>query len=221
MSRLLDGNLSERNAVRVVLAGFGISFLTTGIVGLFVQPVAARVLVAIPPLTLRLLLAVTVSPLITMIYLKTRTSYFPKITAKKDGFVLTSGAGCVAVWGVMLIQSFLLDKQSPFVHDISNAAPFYYYSNLVLVIFVGPFVEELLYRGFFLEIVRRKQSTSLAVVFTSLLFTIEHLWGGLEIGLLFVFLDSMVLSFVYIRNGLVASMAVHAFANALFFFLYS
>jgi membrane protease YdiL (CAAX protease family) len=221
MSGLPDKDFSSTRPVRVVLTGFALSFVTKGIVGLFVQPVAARALASIPPLTLSLLLAVTVSPLITMTYLKARTGYFPKVTGKKDGFVLFSGAGCVAVWGVMLLQGFLLDKHSPFVHDIMNAPPFYYYSNLGLFILGGPFVEELLYRGFFLEILRRKQTTSWAVVITSFLFTLGHLWGGLDIGLLFVFLGSVIFSFVYIRNGLVASMVVHAFDNALFFFFYS
>ena len=111
---------------------------------------------------------------------------------------------------------------------ILEAYPYYFELNLFLSIIWGPFIEEVLFRGYFLEILKSSWSVKASILVSSLLFTIGHK-GLAEIllngkwhyimSVLMIFLSSVVFSAAYIRGGLLAAAIIHMFANLYFFII--
>jgi membrane protease YdiL (CAAX protease family) len=94
-------------------------------------------------------------------------------------------------------------------------------TNFQLVIFlletilVGPFLEELLYRKYFLEILRSKFSLVFAVFITMLIETSFH-YDYDFIGLVYVFFWAMISSIIYLNSRLGVSFCIHSAHNGLF-----
>jgi membrane protease YdiL (CAAX protease family) len=200
------------------LTGFSILFGTNVVNGFFLRPLLAEIFPQFPWITLGLLLSVTNAPLAAFIYLILRIGFVPKFSIERETFLWSVGTGMALIWTVNSAQTLVLGQISVQMQGILNASPSYYLLNLFLLILWGPFVEEIFFRGYFLEILYQKHSTLKALLFSSALFTFGHVWGGFNGSLVFIFLASVVFSLVYIKGGLVASILVHIFANADFFY---
>jgi len=87
----------------------------------------------------------------------------------------------------------------------------------VLGVFVAPFVEELIFRGFIYPVVERRLGSLLAVVITALLFTLLHLgqlWGSLT-GIMLILLVGITLSTIRAgTDSLIPSFVVHLSYNS-------
>jgi uncharacterized protein len=103
---------------------------------------------------------------------------------------------------------------------LSFQYPFYFLINALSVVIFAPFIEELIFRGFFQSYLRRFCSRMGAIVGTSLLFAFFHFsreqgLGNVPLlGSLFVF--SIFLGFIYEKQrSLAASISLHATFNLL------
>jgi membrane protease YdiL (CAAX protease family) len=86
-------------------------------------------------------------------------------------------------------------------------------TGLLLHVFVGPLIEEIVYRGLFLQIGRRYLSTSTAVGLSSLAFALTHFIRG-PATVLIAFVMSLLISWVFIRSGsLIPGYVLHATFN--------
>ena len=88
----------------------------------------------------------------------------------------------------------------------------WYWLSVVSVIGIGPFLEEAIFRRYFLEILRRHFPQSIALLITAGISILFHF--GLEIpGLIFVFIVQFLLGVVYVTSRLGVSFMVHALIN--------
>ncbi|MBX9743346.1 MAG: CPBP family intramembrane metalloprotease [Chthoniobacterales bacterium] len=86
-------------------------------------------------------------------------------------------------------------------------------SLITMAIFVAPFAEELLFRGYLYGVARRFLGRLPAIILTSLFFAAAHLHAPSMLGL---FLLAIVLCLVYERTGsLWANICIHATFNTL------
>lgn len=112
-------------------------------------------------------------------------------------------------------------------NTITLPKPYSYYI-FILVIFIVPILEETLYRGYIFEGTRKKLGDYVAAIVTSILFLIGHATFAINsiydavlniIPALFIFISSLLFTFVYIWGRIAASIIVHAFANLYLLYL--
>jgi len=99
--------------------------------------------------------------------------------------------------------------------DHSRAVEFLTLSlaGLFLHVFLGPLVEEIVYRGLFLQVGRRYLPAWTAVGLSSLVFALTHLMRG-PATVLIAFAMSLLISWVFIRSGsLIPGYVLHATFN--------
>ena len=66
----------------------------------------------------------------------------------------------------------------------------------------------------FFEIIRRKWTDTIALLFSTVLFVFPHwVFGTFDINLLFIFLYSVVFTLIYMECGLIGSSLTHMFVN--------
>jgi membrane protease YdiL (CAAX protease family) len=86
-----------------------------------------------------------------------------------------------------------------------------------LGVFVAPFVEEVIFRGFIYPVVERRYGKLSAVIATAMLFTTVHLsqlWGS-WVGIVLILLVGLTLSTVRaVTDSLIPSFAIHLSYNA-------
>lgn len=209
---------SKIKSVIIVLEGFGALIAFHAIGGYYCAPKVAGVFPKLPLLTVSMLSSSAISPVIAIIYLALRTKFIPKFTIKKEIFMYIL-AGIVMAWIVVFVSVIVSGKGDVFTQEILKTPYPYYYLNLFLLILWGPLLEEILFRGYFFEILRQKLNNTRALLFSSILFVIFHgIWGGYGINLFFIFLYSVIFTLMYIQGGLIASISVHALVN--FYLLY-
>lgn len=90
---------------------------------------------------------------------------------------------------------------------------------LLILILLGPIIEEIVFRGYIFKIVRDNYSFTFATLVSTVLFLVSH---GLSIQhLYYVGLQSLVLCFVYERSKTIIScIIVHSCANCIWFIFY-
>ena len=137
---------------------------------------------------------------------------------QRDAFILV-GAFLIEFWVFgMLIGSEGIQNDR---HDTIREFPaFKYWVSIFIIVAWTPLLEETFFRRYFLEIQRQHHSTTTAVLITAGVSTLFHL--NLEISFLrflWHFTQGAFFSVVYVNSRLVVSVLVHAFVNALVFFL--
>lgn len=90
-----------------------------------------------------------------------------------------------------------------------------YITDIILVIILGPILEEVLYRKIIFNKLRTVFSVSFSIVFTSILFSIMHLN---PYGLISFFIVGVILNYVYyLTNNLLLNIIFHSLLNVLFY----
>jgi membrane protease YdiL (CAAX protease family) len=168
---------------------------------------------SVPYMTVAMISAPIMSLMIADIFVAMRSKFFPRFKISRETIVYIL-AGILMAWIVCFLQILFEGKGIPFAHKILETPFPYFYINVVFLIFLGPFLEELLYRGYFFELLRQNSTNARALLVSTFLFIIPHgIWGGFDSGLIFIFLLSVINTLMYIRGGLIPSITVHAFAN--------
>lgn len=135
------------------------------------------------------------------------------------------GKGYFSALAIVLVVNFIttaLSGEAPKsenpVLSLFAEAPHWKVAMLgLLVVFVGPFFEEIVFRGWLFGGLRRSWGDTPALLLSSLLFALIH---GDAPGLIPLFCLGMIFGWVYRRSGsLWASIIVHGFWNATTFSL--
>jgi uncharacterized protein len=91
---------------------------------------------------------------------------------------------------------------------------------LVFTVFIGPVLEELVFRGFLFPVLARSFGSALGVVFTAIPFALLHVgtYGWTWQALLIVFIAGLVFGYARDRTGsTIASTIIHMGYNGLYF----
>lgn len=209
---------SKRKSLIVVLEGFGILIAAHAIGGYYLAPELANIFPKIPRLTIAMLSTSALSPVVVIIYLVFRVNFLPELSIKKIKFRYLF-TGIVLALITVYVNTLFFSAKNPLAQKIIKMPLLYFYLSSFLLVIWGPFIEEILCRGYFFEILKRNWGTIIAMFFSSILFTLPHgIWGTFNIALLFVFLNSLILTLSYIWGGLATSILVHVFVNSYMFY---
>jgi len=216
---MIKEDSSSRELLTLVFKGFGVLTIAHFIPWFLLKPLLTAIFPSVPENLISKLSSSAISPVIASYYMFLKTRQMPKIMRKGET-LYASIAGMVGVWLLTFIMSLivgaidLLNKE--LVENLSTINLAYLFLEMIW----SPLVEETLFRGYFLEILRRWNNVG-ALLLSSILFTVPHLltqnivFGGVD-GLLRgidTFVVSIILGLVYMQGGLGASILVHAFAN--------
>ena len=197
-----------------------------GLLGYFLVPKAIVVMSNIPVLSVNILLTSVLAPLLTIIYLMLRLDHSPNIYFDKI-VIMVSTASIVVLWFIALFEILIIGPSNIFVKQLLSSYVSYVNINIIWFILLAPILEEILFRGYFYDLLRQ-YGELIAIVLSSLLFVIPHvLFAGISIDIVviiqavIIFMRSMVLSISYRYGGLVASVLAHIFINAYSLFLNS
>lgn len=139
---------------------------------------------------------------------------FPDLHLRKE-IMLSAIAGIILSWMVTFFSRMGFGPNIRLGPEIAKLTSMYRYFAVFLIVLWGPFLEEVLARSYFFELLRRQLGAALGLIISSMLFLVPHgIWGGFDFALIFIFLYSAVFTFVYIQGGIIASIIVHAFVNS-------
>jgi CAAX protease family protein len=112
---------------------------------------------------------------------------------------------------MMLLSRYLVTGKLIFpTYALSNAGLIAFFVVCVL----GPFLEEVLFRGYILQLLMDSGSKVWAVLMTALLGMLIHVVSNLNPEQMFsIFIAEIIFSAAYIRGGLGAALIVHALVN--------
>jgi membrane protease YdiL (CAAX protease family) len=224
----------KTKSIRIIFEGICINVIAHAVGGFYLAPVIAKVFNDVPSLTISLLSSAAFSPFAAIIYIAIRLRIIPSFKANKNTFVYIIAGIAVALLLRHLITSISGSKYK-FVLEVLQTPYPYIYINLFILLIWTPVVEEILFRGYFFEILENKWGLLIALISSSIIFALIHgLWGvlwleGLTVGIIisfllwlfFIFLGSLLLTAIYIKGGLIAAIMVHVFMNSYLLYLNS
>lgn len=128
--------------------------------------------------------------------------------------------GCI----ILVIVISVISLQGPYKphtfsgQEISKLPRFEYFIALLCILFIFPFLEEVLFRRYVFEIFRNKYKIPLALLLTALTDTVLHITGGTS-GLVSIFLWQIFFTLVYFKSRLGASIIIHCLTNMLLYYV--
>ena len=161
------------------------------------------------------MLIIFLSTILTILYMLYQYRYFPIfIRNSLKESLMTSLGGIVLIWIVILFEALLYfgnRSNDPFIqHLIAFPSP-KFYIGFFMMVFINPFFEETLMRGYFFEILNRRWSILISLLLTVSFSSTMHYRVG--IGVIHVILSNIIFTFLYLNGGLVPSILAHAFVN--------
>lgn len=208
-------------SVATVLEVFVVMMIAHFLGGYLLGPQLRDMLPSAPYRTIGMLSSSTFSPVVAIVYGIIRFKFRPRVYVTKTSLSY-AGLGCLLSLSVGISSFIVLGTYMPVINEIwSYNAPYFLISTLLLTI-IGPALEEVIFRGYMFELAQRKCGSFFALIIVSFLFFLFHgIWGDFSLSTVFIFVFSVVFSFVYIKGGLLASIASHASANCFLFFVFS
>jgi membrane protease YdiL (CAAX protease family) len=206
--------------IRAVFMGFAISILIIFLGQIIVQPICENVS-NIASLFIRssvIILALLIPIFLMFNHYKRMPAFIVRSLRES---LMTALAGIVALWLVIFIFTlFVFGPNSgkyPFVADsVSLPVPFFYVQGLIIVV-ISPFLEELLVRGFFFDILMKRWNIKIALFITLLFSAVMHSGYGWP-GVIYITVFQAIFTFLYIQGGLLSSILPHMAAN--YFLIY-
>lgn len=210
---------SKIKSLIVVLEGFVVLIVAHAIGGYYLAPELSEFCPQVPRLIIAMLATSASSSVVAIIYLAFRANFLPELSIRKMTFKFLFVGMAMASISVFVITLVLPAKIS-LAQKIITMPQSYFFLSLFLLLMWGPFIEEILCRGYFFEILRRNWGTVIAMLISSVLFTLPHgLWGTFSIAILFIFINSIIFTLSYIWGGLASSILVHIFVSSYMFYL--
>ena len=210
--RKLCGDDTNSKPTYITFIAFAIFFITMAVCVIFVRPLITYLFPLFPSKTLNRLLVLTIPYFITGIYVMRTGGFHPRIPFTR-ATLLTCLSGAVMAWILVVVGVFTFGHLPTQPQGMHDASPFDYYLDMFLIGLFGPFIEESFFRGTLFEILSRHQTIPRALLWSSALFTLAHIWNGFNVNLVFTFVASIVFTIMYVAGGLVPSVVVHAFMN--------
>ena len=153
------------------------------------------------------------------ITLKYNSPFLPSIkwlNHKKPYFLIFFPIGVLLAFVVLGVSVVVPTPTRPPIEELLKH-PVTAVLFAALGVFLAPFVEEVIFRGFIYPVVERRAGKALAVILTALLFTglhVSQLWGS-WIGIALILFVGLTLSTVRARtDSLVPSFVVHFSYNS-------
>jgi len=216
-----EHNSKRRRQIILVLEGFGVLIMAHFFPWFFLKPLLVIIFPKAPEKTLSLLSSSAISPIIASFYLFARTRMIPKIIINKKEMVYIVLAGMVGIWINESLMLLIFGERMQLFDKSVKSVSVYIFIDIFFYTIWAPLIEELLFRGYFLEILKSKWNNVSACLLSSLLFVLPHILlspgilsvtDGMLIGA-FIFINSIIFSMAYIQGGLISAFIVHAFSN--------
>lgn len=156
-----------------------------------------------------------IAMLLSIIYLLLRYKYFPRFKSHILSETLTASFVGIFILWLLVFFLFLVifdrNKIDPFISSVINSPPPYFYINFVMLVILTPVLEEILMRGYFFELLKKKWNIKYALLITVIFSMITHYKYGL--GVFVIAIYNIVFILLYIGGGLIASIIGHVFLN--------
>ncbi len=133
------------------------------------------------------------------------------IFKKRDILVVAVGLFVVLVI-IELSGEVQKYQSSQYIKEINSLNDIQLSILFVELVLVGPFLEELLYRKFYLEIFRSKWPIIVAVLLTAIIETLLHFGYSIS-QLLYILFGSIFSSIIYLNSQLGSAYIIHSFYN--------
>ncbi|MGE5305011.1 MAG: lysostaphin resistance A-like protein [Alphaproteobacteria bacterium] len=212
---------SKNKSIMRVVEGFALLVICHWLANKFLTFTLVKIAPGFPWITASMMVA-TLSPVIASIYMFLRTRYVPPLFVKTQTLVAII-ASAILAWLVLFLEALFLGTKMSLAQEMIQAQS-HLHLMLFLLIVWGPLWEETLYRGYFFETLKQIWGGTLALLFSSVLFTGFHgififiYEGSIGYDLVFIFITSLVFTLAYVQGGLTAAVATHAFVN--FYLMY-
>jgi membrane protease YdiL (CAAX protease family) len=204
----------------LVTEGFVLNSIILVILGYYFKLLIAQHYPHVPKITVSWFSYPAIAPVITICYLAIRFKHIPKIFTDKKKVISTIIVGAIVLCVFNSLGLFIVGKYNGNAQAILHTSSFYFPLNIFLYILWIPFIEEVLFRGYFLEILRGSWGVTYSICFSSLLFVLSHHWWFLVFSdihyllqVFAIFLASLLFSLSYIRAGLIAAILMHTIGN--------
>jgi membrane protease YdiL (CAAX protease family) len=211
--------LSKFENVNIVLEGFLILLAAHFLGSEFITRAVLTFYPNTPLLTAAIIGSSNISALVAVIYMALRSWEFP---AAIVGPHLITGAvgGVVLSWLVTFLLLVFYEGIVPYIKDVLSLPAPYKYHGIVSIVLWSPLIEELMARGFFFELLKRRWGLLYATLGSTFLFVLAHaIWGGFGFSLFILSLYSFAFTFAYVQSGLFGSVVSHVFVNAFLAYL--
>lgn len=225
----------KTRSLLIALEGLGVSLVAHAFGGYYLVPkISYEYELILPPVTVALLFTSSLSLVVAIIYIALRLKFIPNFRINKKAILFVI-PGTIFVCTGIYVEHLLSGGGSYYMEEILRVPTSYLYLNLFLIIIWGSFAEEILFRGYFFENLRKSWGNLIALFIVSVLFVIPHgIWGAVYfsqsipnfsvvvfcIVLVSIFISSIIITGTYIKGGLFSAVFVHIFAN-LFFVLFA
>jgi membrane protease YdiL (CAAX protease family) len=142
-------------------------------------------------------------------------NFFPVFirTSLKES-LLISLSGIILIWIVVAAEVLLYfgnRSNDPLIRHLISLPSIQFYMGVIMIVLVNPFLEEVLFRGFFFEILKGRWNTSIALFVTVSFSSLMHYRAG--IGIIHIVLTNIIFTVLYLAGGLVPSILGHTFVN--------
>jgi membrane protease YdiL (CAAX protease family) len=225
--------ISRNKAALILLEGYIVHLIVYAVGGYYLAPQIEWTFHDLPSSTASMLFSSILSQVGGILYLLFRLSCFPSFMVNKH-CLKDAAAGFIAIWLIIFLNLLMFGEEHSLVRKSLSVQGNYVYLNIAIVVILGPVLEEVLYRGYILKTLARFWSNNSAVLISTILFVITHaIWtfrnypdvlsliisAKIGLGLIFIFLYSLVYSYSYLICGLPISILLHVFTNSFLFYL--
>ena len=196
--------LTRVNSLIIVVEGFLVYQASHFLGGNLVAFVLLQKYPQMPPITAATIGSSDIPPLVAILYMSLRVGWYPNL---KFGYCVLPGAvgGIVLAWLVSFGALLFFDKENTEAQEILSLPKPYLYHGLFSAIVWNPLLEEVISRGFFLEILRNQWNLVSSVIISTLLFAGSHwLWAGWSPGIALIACNSLVFTLAYVQGGVLA-----------------
>ncbi len=212
----------KSDAIKSVATSLEVFFVLVAahaIGGYFLAPKLTNILPGVPILTVAIVASSTFSPIITIAYALLRFKFLPNFYFSKRTLAFIA-IGVLSSISFSLLNIYISGNKIPFAESFLYLPFNYYYLSVFLLTIFVPILEEVLYRGYIFELLKKGFGPWWSLFFVSSLFFLFHgFWGVFNLSTFFVFIYSVLFTFVYINGGIFASVISHISVNSFLFFI--
>ena len=128
--------------------------------------------------------------------------------------ISASLGGIFLLWLVSFIALLWFDKVNADARALLELHGVPFYLTVFALVTRLPFLEEILFRGYFLELLNDHIGTVASTILSAGFFVVSHgIWDGFGAQSLLYFVDSLIFTFVYAQGGILAAGLAHTFVN--------
>lgn len=157
----------------------------------------------------------TLTDMVVLVYCVWRFGCFDLVefSPRRRDWLILALAGVTVFWyfGLTVGREGMTTNTYNAIRDLPG---YLYWLSVANIVGIGPFLEEVIFRRYFLEILRQHYATALAVIVTAGVATCFHYGLPLR-SLAFIFCAQLLFGTVYVTSRLGISVGVHVLMNSL------